>query len=60
MVPVHECLEARNKLKEWATMWDQCVDPDARPALEDRSLDVYIGIDASVRHDQTALVACYL
>jgi len=38
--------------------WDQCVDPDARPALEDRSLDVYVGVDASVRHDQTALVAC--
>jgi phage terminase large subunit-like protein len=38
--------------------FDQCVDPDARPVLEDRTLPVYLGVDASVRHDQTAIAAC--
>ena len=38
--------------------WDACVDPKARPVLEDRNLYVYVGIDASVKHDATAIVAC--
>jgi len=38
--------------------WDACVDPEAHPVLEDRSLDVWVGVDASTKHDQTALVAC--
>jgi hypothetical protein len=29
-----------------------------RPTLEDHHLRVYVGVDASVRHDQTAIVAC--
>jgi hypothetical protein len=39
---------------EW---WDACVDPEARMLAEDRALPVYVGIDASVKHDATAIVA---
>jgi phage terminase large subunit-like protein len=38
--------------------WDACVDPELRPILEDHHLPIYVGLDASVRHDQTAIVAC--
>jgi hypothetical protein len=37
--------------------WDQCVDLAARPIVTDRSLPVCIGVDASVKHDSTAIVA---
>jgi hypothetical protein len=40
-----------------AEMFDACIDPEARPVLADRSLQVYAGLDASIRHDTTALVA---
>ena len=35
--------------------WDRCVDPDAAPVLQDRNLPVWIGVDASVKHDSTAI-----
>src|SRR5215471_18319011 len=35
--------------------WDACVDPDAAPMLQDRNLPVWIGVDASVKHDSTAI-----
>jgi len=35
--------------------WDACVDPDATPVLQDRNLPVWIGVDASVKHDSTAI-----
>jgi hypothetical protein len=35
--------------------WDACIDPDATPVLQDRNLPVWIGVDASVKHDSTAL-----
>src|SRR5262245_57940760 len=35
--------------------WDRCVDPDAAPILQDRNLPVWIGVDASVKHDSTAI-----
>jgi phage terminase large subunit-like protein len=38
--------------------WDACVDPQARPLLMDRSLPVWVGVDASVKRDSTAIVAC--
>jgi Phage Terminase len=38
--------------------WDACVDPVASPVLVDRSLPVFVGVDASVKHDSTAIVAC--
>ncbi len=37
--------------------YDACVDPNARPVLNDSRLAVIAGLDASVRHDTTALVA---
>jgi len=38
--------------------WDACVDPSWRPLVADRNLPVYLGIDASVKHDSAAAVAC--
>src|SRR5262249_38351235 len=35
--------------------WDACVDPDAAPMLQDRNLPVWIGVDASVKHDSSAI-----
>lgn len=40
---------------EW---WDRCVDPAMTPMLADRNLAVWIGIDASVKRDSTAIVVC--
>jgi len=37
--------------------WDACVDPGARLLLADRSLPVWVGVDASVKRDSTAIVA---
>ena len=39
---------------EW---WDRCVDPELRPVLADPGLPIWVGIDASVKRDATALVA---
>jgi hypothetical protein len=38
--------------------WDACVDPQATPIITDRMLPVWIGVDASVKRDSTAIVAC--
>jgi hypothetical protein len=38
--------------------WDECVDPLARPVVADKSLPVWIGVDASFKHDNTAIVVC--
>jgi phage terminase large subunit-like protein len=40
---------------EW---WDRCVDPEARPVLGGRRLSIWVGVDASVKRDSTAVVAC--
>ena len=37
--------------------WGACIDPSATPAVSDRELPVYVGVDASVKHDSTAIVA---
>jgi phage terminase large subunit-like protein len=37
--------------------WDVIVDPDMRPMLGDKTVQIVVGIDASVKHDSTALVA---
>jgi phage terminase large subunit-like protein len=39
------------------TAWDRCVDPRLGFALADRALPVWVGVDASVKHDATAIVA---
>jgi phage terminase large subunit-like protein len=36
--------------------WDLCVDADVTPIFTDPELPVYIGVDASVKHDSTAIV----
>jgi phage terminase large subunit-like protein len=37
--------------------WDECVDQWARPVTTQQSLSVWVGVDASVKHDSTAIVA---
>jgi phage terminase large subunit-like protein len=37
--------------------WDACVDPAMRPEVLDPELPIYVGVDASVKHDSTAIVA---
>ena len=38
--------------------WDRCVDPRAKPVVQDRQLSIWVGIDASVKRNSTAIVAC--
>jgi phage terminase large subunit-like protein len=40
---------------EW---WDACIDQQASPIIADRSLPVWLGIDASVKRDSTGIVGC--
>jgi phage terminase large subunit-like protein len=37
--------------------WDACIDPGVAPLVSDRALPVWIGVDASVKRDSTAVVA---
>jgi phage terminase large subunit-like protein len=37
--------------------WDACVQPAVTPVMHDKNLHVWIGVDASVKHDSTAIVA---
>jgi hypothetical protein len=37
--------------------WDACVSPGLTPVIEDKRLQVWAGVDASVKRDSTALVA---
>ena len=37
--------------------WDACVDPKLTPIVTDRSLSIWVGVDASVKRDSTAIVA---
>jgi hypothetical protein len=37
--------------------WDQCTDPNAAPVFADRSLRVFVGVDASTKRDRTAIAA---
>jgi phage terminase large subunit-like protein len=36
--------------------WDACVDPDHAPVLPNREFPLYLGVDASVKHDSAAVV----
>ena len=38
--------------------WDACTDPQAKPVVQDRQLSIWVGIDASVKRDLTAIVSC--
>lgn len=37
--------------------YDACVDPDLHPVVADKTLPVWVGVDASVKRDSTAIVA---
>jgi phage terminase large subunit-like protein len=37
--------------------WDACVDQAATPLISDPDLPIWVGIDASIKHDSTAIVA---
>ena len=37
--------------------WDKCVDPRLGHAVNNRDLPIWVGVDASIKHDSTALVA---
>jgi phage terminase large subunit-like protein len=38
--------------------WDSCVDSQLSPALAEPTLPVWVGVDASVKRDSTAIVCC--
>jgi phage terminase large subunit-like protein len=39
--------------------WDRCVNKSITPISTDRSMPVYVGVDASHKHDSTAIVATH-
>ncbi len=39
------------------TAWDRCVDPRLGHAVSDRDLSIWVGVDASIKRDSTAIVA---
>lgn len=40
---------------EW---WDSCTDAELRPGVREPGILVWVGVDASVKRDSTAIVAC--
>ena len=38
--------------------WDACVNPRLGHTISNRGLPIYVGVDASVKHDSSAIVAC--
>jgi Phage Terminase len=38
--------------------WDACVDEDVTPVMFDSSMPVWVGVDASVKRDATAIAVC--
>jgi hypothetical protein len=38
-------------------LWDQCVDPSSERNVTDRGLPIWVGVDASTKHDSTAIVS---
>jgi phage terminase large subunit-like protein len=39
--------------------WDACVDPEHRPPLPSKAIRLYVGADASVKKDRSAVVSVY-
>lgn len=39
--------------------WDRCEDPAHRPLLPGRPEPLFVGVDAALKHDSAAIVACY-
>jgi phage terminase large subunit-like protein len=40
-----------------AELWDGCTDPDHRPLLPTKHIPLFVGVDASLKHDSSAVVA---
>jgi phage terminase large subunit-like protein len=38
-------------------LWDACTDPEHRPLLPTKAIPLYVGVDASLKHDSSAVVA---
>src|SRR5262245_28135059 len=38
--------------------FDRCICEELRPVIENRALAIWVGLDASYKHDSTAIVAC--
>ena len=38
-------------------IWDRCIDDQLGHTISDRDLSVWVGLDASIKHDSTAIVA---
>ena len=54
---MNEFVSPESKFVDLAA-WDSCVQPSLVPVVKDRSLSVWVGVDASTKRDSTALVAC--
>jgi phage terminase large subunit-like protein len=39
--------------------WDDCTDPEHSPPLPDKSIHLYVGVDASTKRDRSAVVSVY-
>jgi Phage Terminase len=39
------------------TLWDRCIDANNGRHVSNRGLSIWVGVDASVKHDSTAIVA---
>ena len=39
--------------------WDACIDSEHRPPLPSKSIRLYVGADASVKKDRSAVVSVY-
>jgi phage terminase large subunit-like protein len=38
--------------------WDACVDPECRAVIADQRMEMWAAVDASTKHDATAIVGC--
>jgi phage terminase large subunit-like protein len=53
---MNEFVSPESKFVDLAA-WDACTQPSLVPVVKDRSLSVWVGVDASTKRDSTALVA---
>lgn len=40
-------------------LWDRCIDTNHRPMLSQLDYSLYVGVDASIKHDSASVVAVY-
>jgi len=39
--------------------WDACVDPEHRPILPTKDVQLFVGVDGAIKHDSAAVVSMY-